>query len=115
MNDKIVIIRNDLKNKIIPDYKISGIIVVILLSKEFFPHNADLVPALYSIFSLEFKDYVLKSRTLTMARTLRYFEVMSTEQKFALKNNLYLFCSDIIDSHFQNSESYWKQAKYVRI
>ena len=72
MNDKIVIIRNDLKNKIISDYKISGIIVVILLSKE-------------------------------------------TEQKFTLKNNLYLFCSDVIDSHFQNSESYWKQAKYVRI
>ena len=44
MNDKIVIIRNDLKNKIISDYKISGIIVVILLSKEIFPHNADLVP-----------------------------------------------------------------------
>ncbi|WP_057894488.1 hypothetical protein [Lacticaseibacillus brantae] len=115
MNEKIIIIRNDLKNKTVPDYKISGVIVAVLLSKEIFPHNSDLVPALSQIFSLQFKEYVLKSRTLTMARTLRAFDNLNVEGKFQIKNNLFLLCSDIIDERFNNTDEYWNKAKYVRI
>lgn len=48
--DELYIYRNELKNKIIPKYKIIGISSEMILSKELFKSNVDLVPFVEEVF-----------------------------------------------------------------
>lgn len=50
-----------------------SIITVILLSKEVFKKNIDIVPFIDSL-NLNYKEYIFKSRTLLVARVIRYIE-----------------------------------------
>ena len=46
---------------------------MLVIKKNYFKRNDDLIELL-KIFNLEFKDYVMKSRTLLLARILREIE-----------------------------------------
>ena len=46
---------------------------MLIIKKNYFKRNNDLIKLL-KIFNLEFKDYVMKSRTLLLARILREIE-----------------------------------------
>ena len=54
-------------------YELYPIVVMLIIKKNYFKRNNDLIELL-KIFNLEFKDYVMKSRTLLLARILREIE-----------------------------------------
>ena len=54
-------------------YELYPIVVMLVIKKNYFKRNNDLIELL-KIFNLEFKDYVMKSRTLLLARILREIE-----------------------------------------
>ena len=54
-------------------YELYPIVVMLVIKKNYFKRNDDLIELL-KIFNLEFKDYVMKSRTLLLARILREIE-----------------------------------------
>lgn len=54
-------------------YELYPIVVMLVIKKKYFKRNDDLIELL-EIFDLEFKDYVMKSRTLLLARILREIE-----------------------------------------
>ncbi|HII4232099.1 TPA: hypothetical protein ACY4LH_002878, partial [Enterococcus faecium 1,230,933] len=69
MYKNLILYRNELKNKVLPKYKILGIVTEIILSKELFQKNVDLKPFLENVFGVSYKDYVMRSRTMILART----------------------------------------------
>lgn len=87
--DELYIYRNELKNKIIPKYKIIGISSELILSKELFKNNIDIVPFIEVVFSTSFRPYVIKSRTLLLARVSSLINDYSDEQLFNVKTKLY--------------------------
>lgn len=89
MNDELTIFRNALKNKYIPKYILCGIMSSMILSKSIFNHNDDIPEFLKEIINVEYKEYVIKSRTLIMARSTREIYNMSSESLFLTKNKLY--------------------------
>lgn len=88
MYKKLVTYRNELKNKIIPKYKILGMISEIILSKELFDKNEDLEAFLLNVFSITYKKYVIKSRTIILARTIRLVHDSDEDLFITYKNNL---------------------------
>ena len=54
-------------------YELYPIVVMLVIKKNYFKRNDDLIELL-KIFNLEFKDYVMKSRNLLLARILREIE-----------------------------------------
>ena len=101
MYKKCILFRNELKNKNIPTYKIVGIVSELLLSKEIFRANDDIRGFLDEIFSIKFKDYLYKSRTLLVSRTIRV--ILSIDNQMSYKSKLYLFIQKQID--FLSKES----------
>nr|DAK99083.1 MAG TPA: hypothetical protein [Caudoviricetes sp.] len=95
MYKKLILYRNELKNKSVPKYKIIGIVSELLLSKQIFALNHDIVEFLKDVFSLEFKEYVFHSRTLVVARVTR--EILSIENDSIYKNKLYKFIQEKIE------------------
>lgn len=95
MYKKCVLFRNELKNKNIPTYKVIGIVAELLLSREIFRANDDIRDFLDEIFSIRFKDYLYKSRTLLVSRTIRV--LLSMDNQTSYKSNLYLFVQKQID------------------
>ncbi|WP_051533661.1 hypothetical protein [Ligilactobacillus apodemi] len=91
--------RNELKNKIIPKYKIIGITSELILSTKIFKNNKDLIPFLNDIFSISFRPYVIRSRTLTLARITRIIDSYSDAELFATKNKLYAYIGRIIETN----------------
>lgn len=71
MYTSLLLFRNELKNNKIPLYKIVGILSVLLLSKDIFPHNEMIKGFLMEILGLSYKEYVFRSRTLLCARVTR--------------------------------------------
>lgn len=67
----LVIFRNELKNKSVSRYKVIGIVSELIYSKEVFKRNEDIKDFLKKVFVIEFKEYVMKSRTLIVARVGR--------------------------------------------
>lgn len=97
MYKNLVMYRNELKNRIIPKYKVIGITAELILSKEIFKRNNDLTKFLKDIFFVEYKEYVMKSRTMIMARTCRLIYEASDEQFNDMKKELIDFVSAMID------------------
>lgn len=95
MYTSLVLFRNELKNRQIPLYKIVGIISVLLLSKEIFPHNEDIKEFLANVLSLSFREYVFRSRTLLVARVTR--AIISKSENKEFKRKLY----DFIDTNIE--------------
>lgn len=94
--DELYIYRNELKNKIIPKYKIIGISSELILSKELFKNNIDLVSFIEVVFSTSFRPYVIRSRTLLLARISRLINDCSDEQLFNVKTKLYSYIGRVL-------------------
>lgn len=63
--------QSELRSKNISKYKMIGIVVEMLLSKELFPRNESVSTFLNETFNIHYKEYVLKSRTTIVARCVR--------------------------------------------
>jgi hypothetical protein len=83
MEQQLIIIRNQVSGiSSQPEEKrntLFAIFTVLLLSKEVFKRNDDLRPFLKQC-RIEYADYVFRSRTLLMARTLREIHAATSEQ-----------------------------------
>jgi hypothetical protein len=86
-----VIFRNELKNSKLPKYKLIGIITEILFSKEIFYKNIDISNFLENVFYIEFKPYVMKSRTMIVARISRIIYNSERNEYIEYKKNLLRF------------------------
>lgn len=71
MYNNLILYRNELKNKNIPKYKILGMVVELILSKEIFKNNKEVGIFLKDIFDIELKYYVMKSRTMIVSKVCR--------------------------------------------
>lgn len=72
INKKIEGLRK-IKNPELIRFELFSILTSILLSKDVFKNNSEIVSFLSSL-NIEFKEYVFKSRTLIIARVLRTVE-----------------------------------------
>ncbi|EAG1933845.1 hypothetical protein BB995_00485 [Listeria monocytogenes] len=97
MYKNLILYRNELKNKMLPKYKILGIVTEIILSKELFEKNIDLTAFLLEVFNVTYKDYVMKSRTMILARTNRLIDKSSGEQVLEYRKKLTPFILEKID------------------
>ncbi len=95
MLERLILYRNDLKGSPIYTYKLLGIVSELLFSKEIFPRNKDIKLFLIEIFSIEYKDYVMKSRTLIVARVCKF--IYSLEERNSTIKKLSKFISNKID------------------
>lgn len=91
MYKELILYRNELKNNIVPRYKIIGIVVEIVLSKEIFRRNSDMVDFLTEILGMSVKGYVLKSRTLIVAHCSRLITKSEGKEYIELKKKLYKY------------------------
>lgn len=96
MYNNLILYRNELKNKLIPKYKLIGIVSSLLLSKEIFKKNTEIYDFVKEVFSIELKPYLLKSRTLTVAKISKL--IFSIEDDKSYKNKLYQFIQQCIDT-----------------
>lgn len=95
MYTNLILYRNELKNKSIAKYKIIGITSELIFSKKIFRKNRELEKFLKDVFNIEFKDYVMKSRTMIVARVSR--EVFSCENNEVYRKQLIQFINVQID------------------
>lgn len=103
METKLVLFRNELKSKTVPKYKTIGIVSEIILSREIFQSNAQLEDFLRDVFSLSFKPYLFRSRTLVVARTIRV--ILSTKDDMMFKTQLYNFIQELIEKFNQENKT----------
>lgn len=95
MDNNLLIFRNELKIKNVPKYKIIGIVSELIFSKTVFPKNIEISKFLVNVFSVQYKDYVLKSRTTIVAKISRY--IMFSDNTSSLQKNLYNFICKLIN------------------
>lgn len=95
MYTSLLLFRNELKNSKIPLYKMVGILSVLLLSKDIFPHNETIKGFLIEVLELSYKDYVFRSRTLLCARVMR--DVINERVGNNYKVKLYKFLEKQIE------------------
>ena len=94
MYENLILYRNELKNKNIPKYKIIGIIVELIFSKEIFKSNKEIGIFLKEVFNIEFKNYVMKSRTMIVSRVCKK---ILDDANINYKNRLIEFINKQID------------------
>lgn len=93
----------DITNLNLLRYELFAIFATTILSKEEFKSNKDITNFL-DIFGITFKEYVMKTRTLIMAKTLRIIEKLEMNDLNIYKEDLkrlYLIESD--DDHTKNN------------
>lgn len=95
MYTNLLLFRNELKNKNMPRYKLIGIVVELLLSKEVFKRNSEIAEFVKDTFNIEFKEYILKSRTMITAKLCR--EIHSSNTPSSCQKKLY----DFVDSKIE--------------
>lgn len=96
MYNNLLLYRNELKIKSIPKYKIIGIVTELLYSKKIFSRNSEIIGFLQDVFSIKYRNYVFKSRTLIVAKTCKYIE--DSENTSFFQKRLYKFvCEQIIN------------------
>ena len=100
---KLILFRNELKIKSIETYKIIGIVTEIIFSKEILPKNNDIKIFLKDVFYLEYKDYIMKSRTMIVSKISKFIIISENKNEFI--KNLTIFINDKID-HFKSKENY---------
>lgn len=94
MYTKLVLFRNELKNRNVSRYKLIGIITELIMSKEIFEKNKDISAFMQDIFGVTLKDYILKSRSQIMAYTCR---IILSHEDFENKDKLLKFINLKID------------------
>lgn len=95
MYTNLILYRNELKNKNIAKYKIIGITAELIFSKKIFQKNRDVEKFLKDVFNIEYKGYVMKSRTMVVARVSR--EILSYEDNEVCRKQLVQFINMQID------------------
>lgn len=95
MND-LVIYKNELKNSMPARYKVIGIVTMILLSHKLFKKNVetrDFIIFVFdeNVFNKNYKEYVIASRTLIVARTVRLIEKLSDKDYVIFKKKIYKY------------------------
>ena len=88
---ELIIFKNELKNSKPSRYKLIGIVAQIILSGDLFKKNIEIVDFLKFVFDLDFKEYVMSSRTLIVARTVRHIEECSEDNYLLYKKRLYKY------------------------
>ncbi|WP_440114831.1 hypothetical protein [Paenibacillus sp. QZ-Y1] len=96
--NELIIYKNELKNSKPARYKVIGIVSTMLLSKELFKKNEEINDFLKYVFKIEYKEYVMASRTLIVARTVRLIETLDDKDYINSKKILYKY----IDSKITN-------------
>lgn len=89
MYTNLLLFRNELKNKSIPKYKLVGIVVELLLSKEIFKRNSEIATFVKDVFNIDFKVYILKSRTMIVAKLCR--DIHNLDNLSCCRKKLYDF------------------------
>ena len=102
MYNSLILYRNELKNRIIPKYKLIGIITELIYSKDIFAKNKDISNFVKDIFDIELKDSVVKSRTMIVAKISK--KIIGSESIIDYKNKLYNFISIQIETLKKNSD-----------
>lgn len=89
--------RSELKSKNISRYKMYGILAEIILDKSIFTRNEDLHPFLVNIINESYNDYVFRSRTNVVGRTIRYIEELEDKNYEQVRKKLLDFISEILN------------------
>lgn len=89
MYTSLILYRNELKNKNIPKYKMIGIATELIYSKSIFNQNKEIFNFVKTVFNYELKDYILKSRTMIVAKVSRI--IVNSENINIYKKELYEF------------------------
>lgn len=95
MYTSLLLFRNELKNKNMPQYKLIGIVVELLLSKEIFKRNSEIAAFIKETFDIELKLYILKSRTMIVAKICRSIHNMNIPS--SCQKKLYEFVNEKIE------------------
>ena len=85
MYTDLLLYRNELKIKSVPKYKIIGITAQLLFSKKIFYRNCEIDKFLKELLEVEFKSYVLRSRTLIVAKTCKLIDNMDSYSNYQKK------------------------------
>lgn len=93
MYTKLVLFRNELKNKSVSRYKLIGIITELIMSKDIFVKNKEIASFMQDIFSVSVKDYTLKSRSQIVAYACR---LLIADENFKNKDKLLNFINQKI-------------------
>ncbi|MBS5198568.1 MAG: hypothetical protein KHY93_15865 [Clostridiales bacterium] len=97
MYRNLVLFRNELKNNKMPKYKMEGIVSEMLISRDIFKKNSEIKNFLNYVFDLDYKDYVMKSRTLIVARTVKTIHNSEETEYNLYKKKLMVFTSKAIE------------------
>ncbi|GEP21148.1 hypothetical protein [Latilactobacillus sakei] len=99
MLEQLPILRNELKNSTVPTYKLIGISSELILSKEIFSKNSDIPSFLLKTFDVEYKEYVIGSRTTIVARLSRLIHNATDSEIRVYKSNLFKFIQKVISDN----------------
>lgn len=94
--------RSELKSKNVARYKIIGITTELLLDTKLFRKNEDLVPFLEKIYKISFKGYIIKSRTMIVARTSREIRKLDEKEYESLRKRIFDFLTNYLEFEVQN-------------
>jgi len=95
MYTKLILFRNELKNKQVYTYKLIGITSELIFSKEIFPKNKDISIFIENVFGITYKDYIMKSRTMVVAKISRL--LYNANEQSTYNKELLLFINEIIE------------------
>lgn len=95
MYTSLLLFRNELKNKNMPQYKLIGIVVELLLSKEIFKRNSEIATFVKETFGIELKLYILKSRTMIVSKLCR--SIHSLDNPSSCQKKLHEFVDEKIE------------------
>lgn len=104
MSNKLNYYRSELKAKNIAKYKLIGITTELILNTSIFTKNEDLVPFLKKIYGLSYKEYIIKTRTMILARTARDIYRMDDKKYELIRKNLFNFVNEYLELSIQNKE-----------
>lgn len=90
-----------------------GVTAKILLSKQIFKKNIDLSIFIQEIFDISFLNYVIRSRTLILARVIKHINQLNDKEttKLAIKMHNYLIKQGISDTNKEKEKEKEKEKK----
>jgi hypothetical protein len=98
LEEKLILFRNELKNKTIYNYKLSGIVLELLFSKKIFIKNIEIKKFIKEVFGLELKDYIFKSRSSIGIKISKLIIENDEKENCSYKKNLSIFINEKIES-----------------
>lgn len=97
--------RSELKSKNIARYKLIGITTELILDSNFFNKNEEIVPFLLEVYNLAFKEYVITSRTMIIARASREIYKLDTKEYENLRRRMFEFLNDYLEFEGKNKNT----------